>query len=99
MLTLSNWQIFKSLSFDMQSGHACEKVSDLDFGGGQLINLFINGRLPKKKEKTGIERLPRLKKFSLLNNLEEEKKIVSNYIFRYKRSGANSVKNRTSPNI
>lgn len=44
----------------MQSGDACEKVSDLDFSGGQLINLFINGRLPKKKAKTGIERLPRL---------------------------------------
>ena len=73
MLTFSNWQIFKSLSFNMQSSHACEKVSDLDFGGGQLINLFINGRLPKKKEKTGIERLPRLKKFSLLNNLHEKK--------------------------
>ena len=69
MVNFSNWQIFESLSVNMQGRNAGEKVSDLDFSGGQLINLFIYGRLPKKKEKTGIERLPRFKKFSLLNNI------------------------------
>ena len=61
----------------MQSGDACEKISDLDFSGGQLINLFVNGRLPKKKKKTGIERLPRFKKILFISLYKKETNLVS----------------------